>query len=353
MITIDGSYGEGGGQIIRTALALSTLLKVPFKAVNIRKGRGKPGLKQQHIACINALKSLCNAKADGDEAGSTELLFAPGEIKSRSLSIDIGTAGSTTLLLQSLLLPCILAPHPVKLEIKGGTSGKWQMPFDYFTHVMLPHLAKYADIRHSMKRRGYYPEGGGCIELKIAPKFSMESRSSAPMIMLKERNGSMVVKGISHASLMLQEARVAERQADAAKFLISSAGCRPDIAVEYSNTSCPGSGITLWAFFSDSETNDINPVIIGADIEGEKGKPAEDVGTEAAKLLISELNSGAPVDSHLADSLVPFLAVFGGSIKTSEITAHTRANIYASEMFLGKRFEIDEKEKIISAAKPA
>ena len=131
MIEIDGSYGEGGGQIVRTALAFSTALHVPVKIKNIRKGRGKPGLKAQHLTCIKALKQLCNAKVDGDELGSDFLLFVPGEITAKKVDVDIGTAGSITLLLQSILVPCFFAGHDVTLKIKGGT------PYDNSTRFRM------------------------------------------------------------------------------------------------------------------------------------------------------------------------------------------------------------------------
>ena len=171
MLQLDGSYLEGGGQIIRTALALSTITQKPFEATNIRKGRPQPGLKSQHLFCIKALEELCNAKSEGAELGSTYLKYSPGKIKPQTLSIDIGTAGSISLLLQSLLIPSILSDSKVRLKITGGTDGKWAMPFDFLDNVFLPHLQKYAEIKTSLIRRGYYPKGGGKVDIKVNPKF--------------------------------------------------------------------------------------------------------------------------------------------------------------------------------------
>jgi len=212
MIEIDGSYGEGGGQIVRTALAFSTALQVPVKIKNIRQGRKKPGLKAQHLTCIKALQQLCNAKVDGDELGSDFLLYAPGEITAKKVDVDIGTAGSITLLLQSILVPCFFAGHDVALKIKGGTSGKWQMPFDYFNNVFIPHLKKYGDISAALKKRGYFPKGGGIVEIKISPKYTLENKDEAKKILLEERGELLQVKCISHASKHLQEAKLAQRQ---------------------------------------------------------------------------------------------------------------------------------------------
>jgi len=348
MIKIDGSHGEGGGQIIRTALALSTVLQVPFKAENIRQGRKQPVLKAQHLSCIKALQQLCNAKVDGDKLGSDFLLYVPGEIKSRKIDVDIGTAGSITLLLQSLLVPCFFANHPVTLKIKGGTSGKWQMPFDYFENIFAPQLRRFGQIKTKLHKRGYYPKGGGFIEIKVDSKCTLNNFDEISKINLIEQGTMVQIKGISHASKLLQEASVAERQANAAKALLLDIGVNVDIRTEYCDTLSPGSGITMWAVFSkDMESMEINPIIVGTDVIGEKGKPSEEIGGKAAKKLISEIKSDAPVDEHLADNLIPFLAMFGGKIKVSSISSHTRTNIYAVEQFLGNIFEIDEKEKII------
>ena len=138
MLRIDGSYGEGGGQIVRTALAFSALTGIAFEMDNIRKGRKKPGLKAQHIHCIKGLEKLCDAKVGYAELGSEKLRFIPGKIKGKTISLDIGTAGSISLLLQALLLPSIFADTKTRLRITGGTSGKWAMPFDFFNKSLFP-----------------------------------------------------------------------------------------------------------------------------------------------------------------------------------------------------------------------
>ena len=147
MLKIDGSYGEGGGQIIRTALALSTITGKGFEAINIRQGRKQPGLKAQHLHCIKALEELCGAKAEHSELGSSTLKYKPGKIKGKDIKIDIGTAGSISLLLQAVLLPCFFADKKVKLDIIGGTSGKWAMPFDYFNNVLVPFFGDKINVK--------------------------------------------------------------------------------------------------------------------------------------------------------------------------------------------------------------
>ncbi len=322
MILLNGA--EGGGQLLRTALALSTLTGQPFRMTNIRAKREQPGLKAQHLTCITALKELCNAKTDGAELGSTELLYVPGEMTAKNLTLDIGTAGSITLLLQALLLPCTFAKKPHKLTITGGTDVPWSMPIDYFTHVLLSHYKRYADITVKLLKRGYYPKGNGTIEISIKP------RAQPTPFNLNTKEPLIAIKGISHASKDLSGARVAERQAQEAEKYLKQHGSH--ITTEYSDTLSTGSGITLWAVHGKDEANFL--LTMGADSLGEKGKPAELVGKETAEQLAAELKKNAPIDKHLADNLIPLLAVCApSSITATEITPHTRANITVAEAF--------------------
>jgi RNA 3'-terminal phosphate cyclase (GTP) len=351
MIELDGSYLEGGGQIVRTALALSAITEKSFEITNIRKGRKKPGLKNQHLFCIKALEELCNAKTGHAELGSEKLRFLPGKIKPKTLSIDIGTAGSISLLLQSLFIPTIFAKSKIKIKITGGTDVSWSPQFDYLQQVIIPQLKKYADIETSLLKRGYYPKGGGTVEIKIKPKFNLENLEEIPKINLTEQHNIILVKGISHASSDLQEANVAERQAKTAKFILSKLNCPIQIRTEYCQTLSTGSGITLWVIFSKDpeEIDALHPIRIGVDILGERGKRSEDIGKQAADKLLKEIESKAPVDQNLADNLIPFLALIGGKIKTSKITNHTLTNIYVCEQFLDTKFKVDKENGTIEA----
>ncbi|MBW2971747.1 RNA 3'-terminal phosphate cyclase [Candidatus Woesearchaeota archaeon] len=349
MIQLKGDYLEGGGQLVRTALALSALTGKPFEVNDVRKGRKVPGLKAQHIHCVEALQKLCNAKAEGVELGSTQLKFEPGKIEPKTVSVDIGTAGSVSLLLQSILLPAMLAGGKVRLKIRGGTSGKWAMPFDFFNEVLVPQLRRWADIDCKLVRRGYYPKGGGEVDIKIKGKHKVDNMEGAAPIPLVTQGHLLQIKGVSHASSDLEKAQVAERQARAAKSVLSKLNVPVQIVHQYSETLSTGSGITLWAIFSLQEDDvDVNnPIRLGADALGEPGKRAEVVGEEAAKKLLAEIESGATVDSHTADNLIPFIAVFGGQFRTSEITQHAKTGIYVVQQFLGDCIELDEDRKNI------
>jgi len=360
MIQLDGSFGEGGGAIVRVALALSTITQKPFTVNNIRKGRCDSGLKNQHLYCVKALQQLCNADIEGANLGSEHLQYKPGKIEGKTLNIDIETAGSITLLLQALLLPCFFSDKKVVLKINGGTDVKWSMPFDYFNNILVPQLKKYAYLDVRLIKRGYYPKGNGLVEITINPKYKLTNsdfeefnkylRNEKKEINLLNQHNLIHIKGISHASSDLQKAEVAERQAKAAKIILANFKCNKDIRIEYCKTLSTGSGITLWAIFSEDteEINLLNPIRIGSDSLGEKGKKAEIVGREAAERLINEINHKAPVDSYLSDNLIPWMALFGGKIKVAKLTNHTLTNIYVTEKFLGKIFNVNKKEKIIS-----
>ena len=362
MIHIDGSYKEGGGQIVRTALAFSTITQIPFDVDKIRLGRKDAGLKPQHLFCIKTLEKLCNAKAEGAEMGSSDLKYAPGKIQGKTIEIDIGTAGSISLLMQALLLPCFFADKTVKLKLKGGTNVKWSMPIEYFQEVFIPHIRKFCEkIDVKLIRRGYFPKGGGEVEITIKPKFKLADYSDFKTFLEEirkqeginttEQYNLIQIRGVSHASKSLENAQVAERQAKAARFLLNKYEVPVTIRTEYCDTYSAGSGITLWALFSKQkeDLDLINPIILGADSLGERGKPSEKVGEDAAKALIRQIESKAPIDSHLADNLLPWMALFCPStIKASELTQHTITNIYVIEQFLGKLFKVDEKNKIIS-----
>lgn len=335
MIEIEGTYGEGGGQILRSALALSVVTKQPFRITHIRQNRSIPGLKKQHLTAIQVLEHLCSAKVSSYEIGTTELVFEPGDYKPQYMDIDIGTAGSITLLLQSLLLPMIFARGETTLSIRGGTDVKWTMPIDYFIQVVLPHLISYAKIICQVHSRGFFPKGNGQVELRVCPTGKTDR------IVLMKQGKLQDIRGKAFASLPLSHAEVSERMAHQAQTELEQFGCRVHIEAEYSESFSTGAGIVLWSIHS-------TPAILGADALGERGLPSEKVASIAVKRLKKEIESGAAVDQHLADNLIPFLGMLGGEIKASKVSSHTLSNIYITETFLGVKFDVDKDSGRIS-----
>lgn len=358
MIELDGSYSEGGGALVRTALALSTLTGKEFIVSNIRSGRKDPGLKAQHLQAINALKQICNAKTNEIELGSTKLHFKPDIIKSGNYTIDIGTAGSISLLLQALILPCMVAPSKITLKISGGTCGKWQASVDYLQHVLLPYLRRFVDkIDLKIIKRGYYPKGGGEVVLEINPRFKQKDFPTAdvllttlqttPVINLLQQGTLEQIRGIVNVSADLEQKEVGERIQKAAAAKLQKYAVPVTIVVQYAKSLSTGGEIVLWAVFSnDGEIDDHNPIIIGADTLIEKSKTSEEIGQEAATVLMQEIDSKMVVDKHLADQLIIFMALLPDSvIIAKEITDHLHTNIYVAEKFLPVKFKI-EGEKI-------
>jgi len=343
MIEVDGSMLEGGGQILRMTVALSAVTGVPVKIFNIRAKRENPGLRAQHMTAIRAVASLVDAEIKGLALGSMELTFRPRTIKGGNFRFDVGTAGSTTLVLQSLLPAAAFAPSRINVEVVGGTDNPLAPPVDYVIHVLRPVIAKMGyNFEVNLLRRGFYPKGRGIVRTTATPV------SKLMPVRLEEQGSVKTVKGISYSSRLPDH--IAKRMADSASKLLRKAGLEAEIEIEAlqpGHPKCalnPGCGIVLWA-----ETT--SGAVLGSDNLGEVGKPAERVGEEAAKKLLEEVEGGATVDRHLADQLIIYMALAEGEslIKVSELTMHALTCIELSKKLLPQvSFEvIEERPKTI------
>ncbi|AKB53038.1 RNA 3'-terminal-phosphate cyclase [Methanosarcina sp. A14] len=329
MLEIEGSYGEGGGQLVRTAVALSAVTGKGIRITNIRKNRPSPGLKQQHLKALETAARICKAQISGLFPGSTEISFVPVEIKGGKYDIDIGTAGSITLLLQCIMPALPFAKEKIKLTIKGGTDVAWSPTTDYLQHITFRALEKLGYSGSiTLKEHGYYPKGGG----KVSAYFKPCRLRGFHFIKEEEE-----INGISHASNL--PAHVPLRQAEAANTRLMEAGYPSQIETQSFEAFSTGSGITLWTGY------------IGGSALGEKGLHAEKVGKHAADEIISELRSGAAVDTHLADQLIPYMALAGNSSYTvRELSLHTTTNIWVTEQFLDVKFRIEKKEGLLEVS---
>ena len=346
MLEIDGSYGEGGGQILRTALSLSCLFRKPFRLFNIRKGRRKPGLMPQHLACVRLLTLISKAEVSGAEVGSTVLVFEPGESEGGEYFFDIGTAGSTPLLLQAVLPPLIFAQDASRITLTGGTHVPFSPPYHFISQVFLPMLGRLGiEASASISRYGFYPKGGGKISAVVNPCRTIGAVSFG------EPGDIVSVSGISAVGSLPVE--IAERQKRSVLSALAGLPVTPSTEVLKVDTYSPGTFVFLKA---ETETS-----VSGFSSLGERGKRAETVGEEAARELLRHLEAGGCLDPRLADQLVVYLSLAEGpsSFTTSRISGHLLTNLMVIGAFSGTRFQVEgEKEKpgrvrIIPALRPS
>ena len=340
MLEIDGSYGEGGGQIIRTAVALSAFTKKTIKIKNIRAKRKNPGLSYQHITAIKLIGKICDAEVIGLEKGSLFIEFHPKEIKGGDYDFDVGTAGSVTLILQACILPCLFAKEKTLITITGGTDVRWSPPIDYFINVFIPILKKMGiNIEVDLIQRGHYPKGGG----KVRVEISQISNSILPLT-LDEFIKIIKIFGIAHNANLPNN--IVERMKNSV--IEKLRGFDYDIKTEICNSFSSGTGIVLWAESPNS--------ILGASSLGERGVRAEIVGERAINELLQEIKSKSTIDSHMADQILPYLSLSNqdSCFLTKEISLHAKTNMWLIQQFLDMEFEvIDNKinKKVIVKVK--
>lgn len=332
-IVIDGSHGEGGGQILRTGLTLSAITGKPVKIINIRANRPKPGLANQHLTGSNAIKDISGAIVDGNSLGSTSISFSPTKIEHGEYEFRVETAGAITLVLQTILPALASVKGLTRITVTGGTDVKWSPPIDYYRLALFPLLKRFGmDCNLKIKQRGYYPKGGGEAEVTV------DSRGNRSGGLNEERTEPGGIRGIINITDL--PLKIAER---IKRSITESLPDKysPEINIEHTGTGkSQGVGVVLAATGGN--------IILGASSLGERGKPAEKVGKEAAGLLMREINSGSSVDMYMADQLLPYMAFAnpGSSYITGNLTKHTLTNIWTIQQFLGDVFEIEEKTNI-------
>jgi RNA 3'-terminal phosphate cyclase (ATP) len=325
MIDIDGAYGEGGGQLVRTAAAVAALTGKAFRISNVRASRRRPGLASQHLAAVRAAAALCEARCEGLELRSTAFRFEPrASPAGGELRVDVGTAGSVTLVLQALVPVLLAARRPSRVIVTGGTDVLHAPTWDYFEHVLLALLSRMGlRVRGSALRRGYYPGGGGEAEVDVEPGTPAAFAFSRPV--------SPQAKGAAHVSVL--PLSIAERMRDSAL----SALPRAAIDVKMEQPSGPGGAITLWAESAQG--------VLGASRVAQRGVRAETLGQSAGAELAADLAAGAALDLHAADQLLVYMALARGesSFTARELTTHAHTAMWLLPQFLPVRFEVSEE----------
>jgi len=329
MLEVDGSHGEGGGQLLRMAIALSVLTEQPIRVARIRAGRKNPGLAAQHATAVGALAKMCDAEVDGLQIGSSTITVQPGKIRPGAYSFDVGTAGSVTLVLQALIPVAAAAPGPVRLRVVGGTDVPWSPPADFFARVFLPLLRRVGGrVEVEVMRRGYYPRGGGIVETVVQP-----TREWSPLE-FTELGKVERVRGIAHVANLPEE--IPKRMKHAATRRLHGLA---DVKIEeriYRGEDAVGQGgaLVLWA--------ETDATVLGSDSLARRGASSEQVGEEAAVSLLAEIESGSTFGVHLTDQLLVYLARATGpsTFCARQISGHLDAMMWLLPQFLPCRFGV-------------
>lgn len=326
-VLIDGSHGEGGGQLLRTAVALAAITGRVLHVEHIRAARPNPGLAPQHLAAVRALSDLCGARVDGLAAGSAALTFEPGRVRGGSVDCDVGTAGSVTLVLQALLPALVACAECAEISVRGGTDVPAAPPLDYFAEVTLPLLARMG-IRSELRvqRRGYFPRGGGEVTLTVDPlRFhALDVQSAGPVLR---------IRGLAHVAGIGVEVAARMRDACLAELGAASASVpRIDVA-RLAPEQAVGSGGAIVAWAQTENT------LLGAGRVAQRGIRAEALGVAVGAQLRDDVAAGAGLDVHAADQMLVYLALArGGTFSTRSLSSHARTAIWLIEQFLPVRF---------------
>ena len=331
MIEIDGSQGEGGGQIIRSSLALSVVTGQPIRLTKIRAGRKKPGLKKQHVTCVKAAAQICKAEVEGAEFNASEFTFSPGTVQPGDYHFSVGTAGSTTLVAQTVLPALMLGDEPSSVILEGGTHNPWAPPFDFLQQAFLPQLEKAGPrVTANLESYGFYPAGGGRFSLQIEPSsrltgFNLMDRGGNPQASVR----AVVSKLPTH---------IGERECDVIRRKMNwPQKCFTVEEVE--DPKGPGNVVMIYL-----ESPNVTEVVIGI---GKQGVKAETVARDVAREAKSHLESEVPVGEYLADQLMmPMgLAASQGqssSFRTGSLSMHSQTHIDILQAFLDIEIAVEK-----------
>jgi RNA 3'-terminal phosphate cyclase (ATP) len=331
MVEIDGAYGEGGGQLLRTAVALSAITGRPARVANIRAGRPSPGLAAQHVTAVRAVAELCGASVSGLALRSRALRFAPGVPRAGAFSFDVGTAGSAVLVLQALMPVAAALRLPCRVRITGGTDVRGAPGVDYMQAVLLPLLAEIGlKASIAVQRRGYFPGGGGELEAEILPGDLQPLRLGPPAGLLR-------IRGRSHVGNLPPD--IAERMRASTMQALVEFKAPIDIeamALDQQGAAGQGGAITVWAQAANS--------FVGACRVAERGVRAETLGAEAGCELREDLNAAVALDVHAADQVLIYLALAGGEsgFTTRRMSSHATTAMWLIEQFLPAKFDTAE-----------
>jgi RNA 3'-terminal phosphate cyclase (ATP) len=329
MITIDGARGEGGGQVLRTSLGLSLVTGTPFRIENIRAGRPKPGLARQHVTAVRAAAQVGRAEVEGAELGSRELVFVPTAARPGDYRFDVGTAGSTTLVLQTVLPALMIADGPSQLRLNGGTHNTFAPPVDFLQRAFLPIVTRMGPrVEVTLDRHGFYPAGGGSIRVDVQPQPRLQR------VELVERG--KVTRRAAVGMVSQLPLHIAQREVDVVRRRM--AWPAESVSAREVDSAGPGNVVVV-----EIQSEHVTELFTGV---GKRGVPAEKVAAGAVREARRYLEAGVPVGEHLADQLlVPMALAGGGTFRTLAPTSHTTTNVETLGRFLDVSVRMEQLDR--------
>ncbi len=330
VLEIDSSRGEGGGQMVRTSIALATLTGTTTRLTRIRENRPTNGLSKQHTTAVNAVAAMTGSKVTGNYIGSSELLIEPGHDHKSDISMDIGSAGSISLVIQATMLAARNYTSPFTLDLIGGTNVMWAPPVDTYPMVLFPLMKRMGiDAELEIVERGFYPIGGGRVKLKLDPIGKIKPLALDKLGHLKKLHGLCFIQHLSD--------KIAAEMMDSCRKVFEP---RYDIDIEFQRTegASRGAGMVLVAEYENG--------ILSSNVLSSKGHSPQQSGLDAASDLLQEMSAGSTVDIHTADQLLPYMAMAEGKscFTVSRISKHLLSQMDTLESFLDVRFGVERKD---------
>ena len=332
MLEIDSSKGEGGGQVVRSSVALSAITGIEARLTRIRENRPTNGLSKQHCIAVNAVADMTGSEVIGNHAGSRELLFKPGKTQTSDIQLDIGTAGSVSLVLQAVMLAGRNHKEKLRIDVRGGTNVMWAPPIDSYQQILFPLMRRMGiNAKLEIKDRGFYPEGGGRVIAELEPTGEI-----SPLVItdLGELKGIEGICYIQHLKDRIKDDMIS------ACVEMLDLDCSVDIKVQRMSGNSKGAGLSLVAVYENGR--------LGSNVLTTKGHPAKQAGEDVAKDLMKEMVSGATMDVYTADQLLPYMAMANGpsEFAVSRISKHLLSQMDTLETFLDVRFGVERKGQV-------
>lgn len=334
MLEIDSSKGEGGGQVVRSSVALSAITGIEARLTRIRENRPTNGLSKQHCVAVKAVADMTGSEVIGNHSGSRELLFKPGNVQRSDIELDIGTAGSISLVLQAVMLAGRNHREKLRIDVRGGTNVMWAPPIDSYQQVLFPLMERMGiHARLDIIDRGFYPDGGGRVVAELDPIGEIRPLVLTSLGSLKSIEGVFYIQRLKE--------RIADEMISACTEMLDL-DCPVNIEVQRTNGNSKGAGLAVVAVYENGR--------LGSNVLTTKGHPAKQAGEDVAKDLLKEMGSGATLDIYTADQLLPYMAMASGpsEFTVTRISRHLLSQMDTLETFLNVRFGVERKGPVYS-----